>query len=163
MTQILVVDDELMVCQIVTDSLLELDANVMCAHSGPQGAELLRSLSFDLALIDVMVGGVSGFTLAEIAAGRDTPALLMSGHPDATGKLERFEFPHLSKPFGVQTLLNEAKRTMAAGPRNVRLVQDAIARMRAGTQRSYQAAAPGHWEGSTVRPLAQTGTIYARP
>lgn len=163
MTQILVVDDEPMICQIVTDGLQELEANIVCAYSGPQGAELLRNRSFDLALIDIMVGGVSGFALAEMAAERNTPVLLMSGHPDATDKLERFEFPHLNKPFGLQTLLSEAKRTMMAGPRNVRLIQYAVARMRLGTQRSHQAATSGHWEGGPVRPLAQTGTISARP
>lgn len=128
--QILVVDHEPMVCDVVTDALADLGATIHRAHGGLDGAAMLRSRIFALALIDGMLSGISAFAVAELAAQRNTPSLLMTGHPDAIELLERFGFPHLTKPFGILVLIEEARRIMADSQTNLRLVSAAVARMR---------------------------------
>lgn len=80
MQQIAVIDDERLICYLVAEALE--DHEVHCALDGPGGRTLLQSRPFDLALIDGLMPGVPGLVLAAVAVNENTPALMISGHPD---------------------------------------------------------------------------------
>lgn len=129
MHQIIVVDDEPMICDVVSDALSEEGAVVRCVTSGEAYVDLLSVQVFDLALIDVMLPGQSGIELAALAANQNTPSLLMSGHPDATAKLRKFGFPHLTKPFSIKALIASSEQAMTESVKNLTQVAAALARM----------------------------------
>lgn len=136
MPRVLVVDDEPLICDVIADCL-EHDgtARVDCAYNGLDGRKLIRGYQYSLAVIDAVLPGLDGFTLAEHATNENTPVLLMSGHPTACEQLEQFDFPHLTKPFDLDVLLSEARGAMEAMRENIRRAQASAAEMRAHMER----------------------------
>jgi hypothetical protein len=77
---------------------------------------------------------VSGIALAEFAADEDTAALMMSGHPKINETLDRFDFPHLEKPFELASLAAEATSIMRDTRKNIRRVKASAVQMRASSE-----------------------------
>ncbi len=135
MPHLLVVEDDPLVCDVVTDCLQsELGARVDCALHGEDGWILIKSYQYDLAIIDVMVPGISGFQLAELAANENIGVLLTSGHPDSCDQLTRFNFPHLTKPFDLDVLTGSATAIIQSNRKNIRRVRDASIKMHANIE-----------------------------
>ena len=63
--KILVVDDEEDVCEILKFNLANAGYEVDTALSSEEALVKLAK-NFDLLLLDVMLGGISGFTLADV-------------------------------------------------------------------------------------------------
>jgi DNA-binding response OmpR family regulator len=59
---------------------------VDCAHDGIAAVETLKGSKFSLALIDIMLPGLSSSNLAQAAVNDDTPVLMLSSHPEMTTK-----------------------------------------------------------------------------
>jgi len=132
---VLVVEDDPLVCDVVTDCLQsDLRARVDCAHNGLDGWILIKSYQYDLALIDAMVPEIDGFHLAELAANENIGVLLTSGHPGSCDQLVWFNFPHLQKPYNFDTLIGEANTIIQDARENIRRVRDATAKMRVHTE-----------------------------
>jgi DNA-binding response OmpR family regulator len=128
-SRIAVIDDEPLICEFVDDFLSDGGAEVHCATTATLGALMLADGKFDLALIDVFLPDASGFALAELAANQNTAVLLMSGHPDATMRLNAFNLPSLRKPFDLLTLSTAAAREIAASSENIERVKIGVARL----------------------------------
>jgi DNA-binding NtrC family response regulator len=95
---------------------------------------MMVSSHFDLAIIDVGLPEISGVELATFAANENIPVLLISGHPEINNKLERFDYPYLAKPFGLDKLAAEAVRVIAATGENIRRVKASAEKMRANKE-----------------------------
>jgi len=135
MPHVLVVDDDPLVCDALSDCFREeLRARVDCAQSGLDGAKLLKCCQYDLALIEAVLPDVDGLRLAELAANENIGILLISGHPDACNQLAKFKFPHLKKPFGFGIMIEEAATIIQETWDNIRRVREAAAKMRAQTK-----------------------------
>jgi DNA-binding response OmpR family regulator len=132
---VLVVEDDPLVCDVVTDCLQsDLRARVDCAHNSLDGWILIKSYQYDLALIDAMVPEIGGFQLAELAANENIGVLLTSGHPESCDQLVRFNFPHLQKPYSFDAFIDDATTILQDARENIRRVRDAAAKMRAHTE-----------------------------
>lgn len=131
MPVVAVIDDEPMICDLVEDCLRDGGAEVYSAPSAEAGVTLLASRYFDLALIDVLLQDTSGILVAEIAANRNTPVVLITGHDDTAMRLRQFDFPHLVKPFNLAQLSEAVAAVMADRHRNIRRLTDGLARMHA--------------------------------
>ena len=131
MPRILVVEDDTLICQMVADCVREaLAADVYCALTGTDGARLIMGYKFDLAVIDVLLPGVSGIALAELAANENIPVLLTSGHPMLQRELARFDFPTLPKPFDLDVLVQKASSIINDTKATIRRVKTSAADMR---------------------------------
>jgi CheY-like chemotaxis protein len=60
---VLVVDDDVDICQNLADILTDLGYQVDTAHDGPAALELARQRPYDLALLDLKMPGMDGLTL----------------------------------------------------------------------------------------------------
>lgn len=60
---ILVVDDDVDICQNLCDILTDLGYRVDAAHDGPSALELIRQRPYDVALLDYKMPGMDGLTL----------------------------------------------------------------------------------------------------
>ena len=127
-TRILVVDDEEDICAILKFNLSKEGYEVQTANSAEEALELDLP-SFDLLLLDVMMGGMSGFELTH----RLKSATCTSGIPvifitardtedDAVEGLDLGADDYISKPFSIREVLSRVKAVLrrASGGRDAR-------------------------------------------
>ena len=65
MIKALIVDDEALLCELFDDMLTEMGYDIEVAMSADEALETLRKTQFDVVLLDLMLGPVSGFTVLE--------------------------------------------------------------------------------------------------
>jgi len=128
--KILVVDDEQDLCEILRFNLETEGYDVATANSAEEALQLDLA-SFDLLLLDVMMGGMSGFALAEKLKNADfiddLPIIFLTARDtenDTVTGLCLGADDYITKPFSVRELLlrvkavlrrtNEAKSTKNA-------------------------------------------------
>jgi two-component system response regulator CpxR len=106
---ILVIDDDVDLCELLTDYLTPEGFQVEAVHDGERGAD--RALSGDHALVvlDVMLPGISGFdVLRRIRAGSKVPVLMLTARGDEVDRIVGLEMgadDYLPKPFNPRELV----------------------------------------------------------
>lgn len=106
--RLLIVDDDVELCNLVAE-YLELDGfAIASAHTGPTGVVRAQEEQFALIVLDVMLPGYSGFeALRQIRAWSDVPVLMLTarGEPgDRIHGLESGADDYLAKPFAMGEL-----------------------------------------------------------
>jgi CheY-like chemotaxis protein len=103
--RVLVVEDDAMVCIMLEDMLGELGYIIAAQAARIDGAlEALKTGEFDLAILDINVGGEAISPVAEALAARGTPFVLATGHGER-GLPELYrDRPMLAKPFRIDSL-----------------------------------------------------------
>jgi DNA-binding NtrC family response regulator len=104
MAHILVVEDDADVQMVVSEFLATLGHRVTSASSAEQARGLLGSEPVDLALVDCLMSGEQGNSLAEHASGLGVPTILTSGDPNHIETRWEQPFPFLAKPFRLADL-----------------------------------------------------------
>jgi len=102
---VFLVEDEAMIRMMVVEMLEELGHNV-AAEAGriDQALSLAQSSEFDLAILDVNLGGEMSFRVAEVIKARSRPVIFASGY-GSPGLPEKYrDWPKLLKPFTVEKL-----------------------------------------------------------
>ncbi len=117
MPRILVVEDDVEVREVVCEFLRDGGHHVLAAGSAQQARELLARESIDLLLIDCVMSGEQGGSLAEHARASGVPAILTSGDLRYRETISQSRVPFLSKPFRLSELGELISRTMTAPPR----------------------------------------------
>jgi DNA-binding response OmpR family regulator len=109
-TKILVVDDEKDLCEILQFNLESEGFDIEVAYSGEEA--LNKSIErFDLLLLDVMMGGMSGFRLADKIRkelGLSVPIIFLTARETENDMLTGFNVgadDYLSKPFSIKELV----------------------------------------------------------
>ena len=104
MAHILVVEDDADVQSVVSEFLVSLGRRLTCASSAEQARLFLASEPVDLALVDCLMSGEQGNSLAEHASKLGIPTILTSGDPHYIGTCSEHRFPFLPKPFRLTSL-----------------------------------------------------------
>ena len=123
MTQrLLFADDSLTMHRVVEITFGRQEVTLVAAHSGTEALELATHNPLDVALIDVQLGDMDGYTLCEqLRALRPTtplPVLLLVSdqHPVDEAKLAACgAVGWVKKPFDTQTLIARVKAAQAQG------------------------------------------------
>ncbi|MCB9169774.1 MAG: response regulator transcription factor [Flavobacteriales bacterium] len=108
LVRILLVEDEEPLRRTIRLNM-ELDGyHVTTAVDGPEGLEKLRGARFDVAILDVMLPGIDGFTICERARleGITTPVLFLTARSAPADRIRglRSGDDHLGKPFELEEL-----------------------------------------------------------
>ena len=110
---ILVVDDDVALCNLMRMALEQSGYLVWTAHSGPEALAVFAKHGSDLRLLvtDVRMPEMSGFTLGEalVRRKRDLPVLYVSGSWGAQPP-PRSTAAALAKPFTVDDLLDQVAK-----------------------------------------------------
>ena len=107
--QLLVIDDDVELCKLVTRYLAQEGFQIESVNGGASGAELALSGNYALVVLDVMMPGVNGFdVLRRIRAESRIPVLMLTAKGDALDRVLGLEMgadDYLPKPFNPQELV----------------------------------------------------------
>jgi DNA-binding NtrC family response regulator len=112
MAHILVVEDDSDVQSVVSEFLVTLGHRLTCASSAEEARLFLASEPVDLALVDCLMSGEQGNSLAEHASKLGIPIILTSGDPHYIETRAEHPFPFLAKPFRLTSLDELIARTL---------------------------------------------------
>jgi DNA-binding response OmpR family regulator len=119
--QILVVEDEPRMAGLLRRTLEEEGHQVVVAADGQQGFEIARDSRFDAIVLDVMLPGLDGVSVArKLREGRNhTPVLLLTARDapaDIVKGLDSGADDYLTKPFSIDILLARLRAISRRGP-----------------------------------------------
>ena len=117
--KILLVEDELMLAEILSDTLKERNFNVTLACDGIQGLEKVEQMlsskgRFDVIVTDIMMPNMDGFTFVKKLkeTGCNTPVLFLTARSATDDVVKGFELggnDYLKKPFAIDELIVRVK------------------------------------------------------
>lgn len=111
---ILVIDDELSVLKAVKSVLIREQMNVTCAKNSEEAFSFLKTQSFDLILLDIIMPGQDGFSFLKALREQDilTPVILLSGRDEDTAQVEGLGLgadDYMTKPFSKSVLVSKIR------------------------------------------------------
>jgi two-component system response regulator CpxR len=109
MDQILIIDDDVALCELVTEYLEPLGFEIQAVNRGDQGAETALAGNFSIVVLDVMLPGLNGFeVLRRIRAESKVPVLMLTARGDDVDRIVGLEIgadDYLPKPFNPRELV----------------------------------------------------------
>jgi DNA-binding response OmpR family regulator len=119
--RILVVEDERKMAELLRQGLSEERHSVVLASDGREALSMAESNSFDLILLDVMLPGLDGFTVARRlrAAQNQTPILMLTARDSNRDMVEGLNLgadDYLTKPFSFDVLFARVRAVGRRGP-----------------------------------------------
>jgi two-component system phosphate regulon response regulator OmpR len=110
---VLVVDDEARVRKMLTDYLEEQNIRVSAAANGAEMWTCLKQSTVDVVLLDLVMPGEDGITLAgELKRQTDVGIIMLSGRSDVVDRVVGLEVgadDYLTKPFHLREVLARIK------------------------------------------------------
>ena len=140
MTKVLVIDDEAPIRLLCRVNLEAEGMDVAEASDGPSGLELARSESPDAILLDVMMPGLDGWTVAErLLEDSETsgiPVVFLTARADVRDRVRGIDIgglDYITKPFNPVELASLIRDVIAAVERGEResLRREKIGELRA--------------------------------
>jgi two-component system response regulator CpxR len=136
--RILVIDDDVELCELVAEYLGAEGYAVEAVHDGVEGLQKALNNSFALVILDVMLPGIKGFqALRQIRNKSQVPVIMLTARGDFVDRILGFEIgadDYLPKPFNprelvvrIQAVLRRTSRTEAddvSGPLGPLVVGD---------------------------------------
>jgi DNA-binding response OmpR family regulator len=108
MEEILLIDDDVALCELVTEYLEPLGFHVEAIHRGDTGARRAIDGRHSIIVLDVMLPGLNGFdVLRQIRAVSKTPVLMLTARGDDVDRIVGLEIgadDYLPKPFNPREL-----------------------------------------------------------
>ena len=119
--RLLLVEDEARMAALLKKGLAEEGYAVAVAGDGRTGLAMAESNEFDLILLDIMLPGLDGFTIARRLrdGGIHTPILMLTARdaaPDVVRGLDLGADDYLTKPFSFEVLLARIRALLRRGP-----------------------------------------------
>lgn len=114
MIPILLIEDQVELCQILKDTLALYGFEVSYALNGDEGYELFTTLHPKLAVIDIMMPGSDGFSAVKKirADGSDIPIIMLTAKPLTEDLVKAFDLgcnDFVRKPFAMEELIARIK------------------------------------------------------
>lgn len=109
MPNFLIVDDDIELCQMLTEYLGLEGYEVKSRHTGPEGAVTACEQQFDAVVLDVMLPGMTGFdVLKKIRSRSLVPVIMLTARGDDIDRILGLEMgadDYLPKPFNPRELV----------------------------------------------------------
>ncbi|HSW40265.1 MAG TPA: response regulator transcription factor [Acidobacteriota bacterium] len=115
--RILLVEDELNIARPLQFNLEQEGYHVSAASSGKEALALLAARSFDLIILDLMLGDIDGFEVARRVRQRDQklPIMMLTARSAAEDRVQGLELgadDYIVKPFHLKELLLRVERML---------------------------------------------------
>jgi CheY-like chemotaxis protein len=111
------VEDEALLRMMTAEMLEELGHRVVAEAGTINAAEpLARTAQFDLAVLDINVGGTYITSIAQIIADRGLPFIFVSGYGSEGRPVSFQDRPALRKPFLIESLAEMIEKALGDMP-----------------------------------------------
>jgi two-component system response regulator CpxR len=172
---VLLVDDDMELCGMMTEFFAERGHRLECAHNGRDGLDRAVNGAYDLAILDVMLPVFDGFTLLQQLRRRNNlPVIMLTARvqrPDRITGLNAGADDYLPKPFDPDELLARIRavlrRTDTAGWPSVPHVTIGNIQVNPSTRQTWVAGAsveltPLEFDLRSVRARCDTVRSFSR-
>jgi DNA-binding response OmpR family regulator len=109
MERILAIDDDVALCELLSDYLVSEGFEVESAHDGETGLEAACEGAHDLIVLDVMLPGMNGFeVLRHLRSRSNTPVIMLTARGETVDRIVGLEIgadDYLAKPFNPRELV----------------------------------------------------------
>jgi two-component system, OmpR family, response regulator TrcR len=110
MIPILLIEDQVELCQILKDTLSLYGFDVKYAHNGEDGYSMFTSLNPKLVIIDIMMPGSDGFTAVKQirTVDKEVPVIMLTAKPLTDDLVKAFDLgcnDFIRKPFVMEELI----------------------------------------------------------
>jgi DNA-binding response OmpR family regulator len=109
MDRVLIVDDDVALCELLAESLNTEGFTIEAVHSGPRGLERALSQDHALVILDLMLPGMGGLdVLRRIRARSQVPVLILTARGEDVERIFGLEIgadDYLPKPFNPRELI----------------------------------------------------------
>ena len=116
MYKILIVEEDINISEMVTDYLSGEGYEVLPVYTGESAISALEQESYDLALIDLMLPGCSGFEVVKSIRKKSVmPVIIITAKDndiDKTRGLNLGADDYVTKPFGIMELLSRIRSVL---------------------------------------------------
>ena len=113
---LLVVDDDAEIRELIQQYLDNQGYHVICVEDGPSMDDALAESSVDLILLDLMLPGEDGLSVAKrLKASRNTPIIMVSAQGQEVDRIVGLEIgadDYIAKPFNPRELLARIRAVM---------------------------------------------------
>jgi len=107
--QLLIVDDDIKFCRLISEYLSRHDFSVSFVHDGAQALQTAASKPWDAIILDIMLPGMSGYEiLRKLRESSNVPVLMLTALSDETDRIVGLEIgadDYLPKSFSPRELL----------------------------------------------------------
>ena len=112
-TQVLIIDDDVELCQMLSEFLAPDQLKLSACHDGERGLQSLRDGNFDLLILDIMLPGMSGLeVLKQLRTFSDVPVIMLTARGEDIDRILGLEFgadDYIPKPFNPRELVARIK------------------------------------------------------
>src|SRR5215467_1298772 len=119
--RLLVVEDEATMARLLQEALREEGHDVTVASNGREGLEIASRWQFDAIVLDVMLPGMDGFTVAKRlrSVRNQTPILMLTARDTTKDLIQGLDIgadDYLTKPFSLEVLFARVRAIGRRGP-----------------------------------------------
>ena len=115
-TKILVVDDDVNICELLRLYLTKEGYDVIIAHNGTKAMELFAKELPQLAIIDIMLPGIDGLQICRnIHNMSKVPIIMLTARGETSDKVSALEFgadDYIVKPFEPKELIARVRAVL---------------------------------------------------
>jgi DNA-binding response OmpR family regulator len=117
MESILIVDDDITLCQALNEELREVGYATDFVHDGDQALLMMSSKSFDLVLLDLKMPGKDGFEVLEEMNEKKiiTKVIVLTAYADVKSAIDSAKMgasDFISKPYDFDELLITIRKVL---------------------------------------------------
>jgi DNA-binding NtrC family response regulator len=110
--RVLVIEDDPDLAETIRIGLKSLGYTVECAITAREARRKILAGGFPVAVIDCVMPGYAGTTVATLAKDHGMGAVMMSGYPDATEVFPLNGFRFVAKPFDIDDLMKAIEEAL---------------------------------------------------
>lgn len=114
--KVLIVEDEISIARMIAMNLKVAGYETVMFHDGKEAADALEEEhAYDIALLDVMLPGMDGFALLEIAASYQIPVIFLTAKDDIGSKIQGLQGgaeDYIVKPFEMLELMVRMEKVL---------------------------------------------------
>lgn len=126
MKEILIVEDDLAICDLIQMNLELVGYNTKKAYDGNIALEKIKEETFDLIILDVMLPGIDGFEIIKNIDTNKIPVIFLTAKTDLKDKLSGLKFgadDYLTKPFEPLELLARIESVLRRYKKNEEVLE----------------------------------------
>lgn len=114
--RVLIVEDEISIAKMIAMNLKVAGYETKMFHDGREAAEALEEeRAYDIALLDVMLPGMDGFSLFEIVRSYEIPVIFLTTKDDINSKIQGLQGgaeDYIVKPFDMLELMVRMEKVL---------------------------------------------------